>query len=496
MRGLLGSLALAAAAVVAALAIAEIALRSLITQPDFSSYDRGAGWTLNPGTAGWQHQEGTAWLAINREGFRGPEVTERKPPGTVRIAVLGDSFTEAQQVALESTFCAVMQRKLGECLAPGAGPVQVLNFGVDGYGTTQELIALRRRVWRFDPDAVVLAFFTGNDLRNNSIVLEGDQCRPFFVARNGGIALGGPFVDSAWFRFQCMLRFESRHWRVIALLSHARVLIRDRLRARKARAHPAVQGHELGISATIYRAPAGEAWRDAWNVTEEQIALMHREVASHHVPFLAVTLTNAIQVYPDAAVRAAYMRHLGVSDLFYADRRLAALGQREGFPVLNLAEPMQRWADEHHTFLHGFRSTQVGTGHWNVAGHNLGGPLIAERLCSILGKNPPPSRVDTGGEPSATRENYRLYCARCHGAEGRGDGPAAATLRSRPGDFADCAAMRKFSDRMLAKVIRAGGPAAGLSSQMPPWRSIFSDRKIDNLVRLIGSFCASGERGK
>lgn len=387
MRGFLGGLALAAAGVVAALAIAEIALHILIAQPDFYIYDRHVGWTLNPGAAGWQHQEGTAWLQINREGLRGPEVSERKPPGTVRIAVLGDSFTEAQQVALESTFCIVMQRKLGECLTPH--PVQVLNFGVDGYGTTQELITLQRRAWRFDPDAVVLAFFTGNDLRNNTVALEGDQCRPFFVLRDGGIVLGGPFVDSAWFRFQCMMRFESRHSRVIGLLSHARVLIRDRLRTRKARAHPALQGRELGISEAIYHAPADAEWRDAWQVTEDQIGLMHREVASHHVPFLLVTLTNGIQVYPDAAVRAAYMRHLGVSDLFYADRRLQALGEREGFPVLSLGEPMQRWADQHHEFLHGFRNTQAGTGHWNVAGHNLGGTLIADRLCRILGGTAP-----------------------------------------------------------------------------------------------------------
>jgi len=490
--------------VVAALLIAEIALHLLITRPTFYIYDPDTGWTLNPGAAGWQHEEGTAWLAVNREGLRGPEISVRKPPGTVRIAVLGDSFTEAQQVPQESTFCAVMQRKLGACLKPRT--VQVLNFGVDGYGTTQELITLRKRVWQFDPDAVVLAFFTGNDMRNNSVTLEGDKCRPFFIPHAGGITLGGPFVDSAWFRFQCRMRFESRFSRVIALLSRARVLIRDRIRARRARAHPAVLGRELGISEAIYRAPEDAAWRDAWNVTEQQLVLMSHEVASHHVPFLVLTLSNGIQVYPDAAARAAYMRHLGVSDLFYADRRLQALGAREGFAVLNLAEPMQHWADAHHEFLHGFRGTRAGTGHWNTAGHELAGTLISQRLCPMLAQNAPQSSVDPGaptvaaspapGEAGATRENYLLYCARCHGAGGRGDGPAAATLESKPEDFADCAAMRKLSDPMLAKIISEGGPSAGLSQEMPPWGSIFNDQKTANLVRLIRSFCAGEANGK
>ena len=52
--------------------------------------------------------------------------------------------------------------------------VEVLNFGCDGYGTAQEFILLRDRVWRYAPDVVVLAVFTGNDIRNNSLVLEGD----------------------------------------------------------------------------------------------------------------------------------------------------------------------------------------------------------------------------------------------------------------------------------------------------------------------------------
>jgi len=383
MRRALGSLALAAAGVAAALAIAEVGLRLFFAEPNFYIYDRFTGWALNPGAAGWQHQEGTAWLSINRDSLRGPELSRRKPPGTIRIAVLGDSFVEAQQVAQDQTFCAVMQRALGACLQPRARTVEVLNFGVDGYGTTQELITLRRRVWQFQPDAVVLAFFSGNDLRNNTLDLEGDRCRPFFVPHGEKLVLGGPFVDSAWFRAGCWIRFESRRSRVIALFSHLHVLIRDRPSRRKP-AGRAARGVERGISRAIYRPPSSQAWRDAWQVTEQQIDLMDREVRSHNVPFLLVTVTNGIQVYPDPAVRAGFARRLGVTDLGYSDRRLKALGDREGFAVLNLAEPMARWADEHREFLHGFRNTQAGTGHWNVAGHRLGGTLIAERLCAML----------------------------------------------------------------------------------------------------------------
>src|SRR5271154_5995152 len=101
-------LGLILAGVVAAFAIAEIAVRAFNLAPvQFYTYDPDVGWKLKPGASGWQASEGRALIEVNRDGFRGPEYSLAKPPDTLRIAVLGDSFTEANQVALEDTFCAV-----------------------------------------------------------------------------------------------------------------------------------------------------------------------------------------------------------------------------------------------------------------------------------------------------------------------------------------------------------------------------------------------------
>jgi hypothetical protein len=75
---------------------------------------------------------------------------------------------------------------------------------------------------------------------------------------------------------------------------------------------------------------------------------------------------------------------LAVKDLFYPERRITDIGERAGFPVLNLAPAFQSFADEHHVFLHGFDNTKFGTGHWNEAGHRLAGQLIADRLCDLI----------------------------------------------------------------------------------------------------------------
>jgi hypothetical protein len=83
-------------------------------------------------------------------------------------------------------------------------------------------------------------------------------------------------------------------------------------------------------------------------------------------------------------VRSYYLQTYGSTDIFYPDRRIKALGEREGFEVLNLAAPMQAYADEHHVFLAGFKSTKLGVGHWNADGHRLAGELIAQKICEML----------------------------------------------------------------------------------------------------------------
>ena len=86
------------------------------------------------------------------------------------------------------------------------------------------------------------------------------------------------------------------------------------------------------------------------SVTEGLIAAARDEAVKHGAMFLAVTEDTGIQVWPDPAVRAKFAKQLHVPDLFYPDRRIAALGQRDGFAVLTLAEPLQRYAQEHQRF--------------------------------------------------------------------------------------------------------------------------------------------------
>jgi cytochrome c553 len=87
------------------------------------------------------------------------------------------------------------------------------------------------------------------------------------------------------------------------------------------------------------------------------------------------------------------------------------------------------------------------------------------------------------------KSNYDTFCAKCHGATGKGDGPACATLATKPRDFTDRAKMAKITDDTLFNVIKNGGASAGLSKDMAPWSSGFEDGEIHELVAYCRLLC-------
>jgi cytochrome c oxidase cbb3-type subunit III len=92
-----------------------------------------------------------------------------------------------------------------------------------------------------------------------------------------------------------------------------------------------------------------------------------------------------------------------------------------------------------------------------------------------------------GNEEAA--QEYLIYCSKCHGATGHGDGPNASTLKTRPRDFADCATMSKISSETLFKAIKEGGAAVNLPNDMPPWGQAFDDAEIKGLIQYVRTFC-------
>ena len=350
----------------------------------FHTSDRDLGWKLKPGASGEWKGEGESFVRVNSQSLRDREHTKAKPPNTLRVAVLGDSFTEAIHVPIEQTFWSKLERKLGNCEAvKGRKKVEVINFGVQGYGTAQELIMLRKKVWDYHPDIVVLAFFIGNDVINNSPKLEYDLYRPFFV-----YDASGKLVPDMSFRDRAPI---DRNERAVSFVDRLPgwIVNNSRILQVAKKAELGIKKQQLSndftkLSAQNFQEPTDAVWENAWRVTEGLIVTMRDEVVQKNADFLVVTIGAPMQVERDAAMRKKFIEENKIQDLFYPNRRLDNLGITQGFRVLSLAEQFQGYTDKYQVCAHGFENYVPCGGHWNELGHRLASIKINQNLCQQL----------------------------------------------------------------------------------------------------------------
>lgn len=377
---------------------AEVCLRIVgYSYPQFYMADEHRGYSLVPDMKGWYRKEGTNWVEISTAGLRDIEHSISKPANTVRIAVLGDSYSEAFQVPLGDAFWKVTQQKLQECGVFNGQAVEVINFGVSGYGTAQQLVTLREMAWKYEPDIVLLAMTTTNDITDNSRYFKKTPI-PYFVDRNGSLVLDQSFREERSFRMKNSFLGRSGNWlvnnlRILHAIHQFQIAFKYKLgewrksppdtttpnSAEPQQDAPAV-AVDVGIDVQIYRPPSDAAWEDAWRITERIISQMNDEVEHRGANLLVVTLSSGPQVLPDPRSRAAFAKMVGTDDLMYPDRRIESWCRQHGIRIIPLAPELKSFAEKNNVFLHGF-DDNIGYGHWNAAGHRAAGEMLARKVC-------------------------------------------------------------------------------------------------------------------
>src|SRR4030095_5494373 len=122
-----------------------------------------------------ERAEFSADVRLNALGFREPRLPSPKPPGTVRIVALGDSFTQGFGVAEDQAWPRRLEALLN---AQDARPHEVVNLGVPGANPRDYLSHLRDPGLAYEPD-VVLVTVMANDVQDRWTQLEfGVQSTP------------------------------------------------------------------------------------------------------------------------------------------------------------------------------------------------------------------------------------------------------------------------------------------------------------------------------
>jgi hypothetical protein len=163
----------------------------------FDIYDPSKGWIAKPNLRDVK-AFGDKILNTNSKGLRGRKDFQYiKSKETLRILILGDSFTFGDHVSDDETYSHYLQEMLPH--------TEVINMGVHGYGHDQMLILLKEEGVKYEPDIVILGFLPLDMSRN--LLSFRDFAKPCFVLNRGELKLTGTpvprpeeILQSDWIR--------------------------------------------------------------------------------------------------------------------------------------------------------------------------------------------------------------------------------------------------------------------------------------------------------
>jgi mono/diheme cytochrome c family protein len=125
------------------------------------------------------------------------------------------------------------------------------------------------------------------------------------------------------------------------------------------------------------------------------------------------------------------------------------------------------------------------------SGQDAGGAANSAPGTSSSPATPPAAIPDTSGAPHVTagaasveigEKVFKQRCTPCHGPEGFGNGPLAATLNPKPRNLHDATYMHAHPDAELLGIIHNG------KGGMPPWKAILSEVEMQSALMYVRTF--------
>jgi lysophospholipase L1-like esterase len=354
IRAILLRLALSIAATLVGLLVAEVLVRLLVPQliasagterEFFCEFDPTLGWAPIPNITARHEQDGFSILVRqNAFGLRaGDSIRPERQSRQTRILVLGDSYVWGYGVEQWQIMTAPEVHR---------SSLELINFGVSGYGTDQEYLFYSRLGTRFDVDEVVLVFTPYNDVAENMSSQEYDHDKPFFTVEGAKLVLHTEHIRPRPLRtFVNRLRFHSR---VINIFDSGLRNLRNWLKLRRIRNAEEPQGRPLNEADVTARDRAGVA------LTLQIIDALRAAVSAQGARFSVVF----VPYKPHVLIKAP-LNHPLVPLLAHG---LAARG-------ITYYEPYDLFLDESRK---GVSLFNVADNHFNAAGNALFARVLVE----------------------------------------------------------------------------------------------------------------------
>jgi len=336
----------------------------------FRQYDPRLGISLMPNKR-VVHRRGCfeGEVVTNEWRMRDRSRTIQNPDHHLRIALLGDSVVEGVHVKPDEVMNIRME---GLLQGKGYRNAEVLNFGVAGIGTTQELLIYQQRVRQFQADVVVLVF-SSNDVMNNSSVIQPKAYgihawyAPYYDLGPNGELVFSPVPRRAFSGPRCFLEGHSA-------LSYYLERIWARVNL------PLYRWEGVPLFFGVFGDPPNPEWANAWLITERVLTLLKETISPDGPKFIVLMPPDFCRVDPHW--RGRMQREFGrIPPSFRADnveKRVGQIASRNNIPLDVLGPYFESYRDKHDLQWPYFSLTCDS--HYSALGHEVCAEAIVEKL--------------------------------------------------------------------------------------------------------------------
>jgi len=299
-------------------------------------------------------------LQTNTQGFNDKEWTPDKPADLRRVAILGDSFIAGAELPRNQIMVSRLETRLNNSDGPRC---QVMNFGVGGSSTGQQLVLYRELASKYDLDVVIIGFQTESDVYDNSGELASNPILRCRIGNNGQLEE---------VRVSAAKQYGSR---ILNRYSRFYDWQKDMINGFVKQLRRGVQ--PLRLQHRVYDTDPEPRYLRAWKLTGKILESFQAETSRDGVQLLVVSLPGSRQIYLDRfkqLIEQAGKKTKMEDD--FPDRRLAAICQRSGIPFLSLFPAFRAAAPDRDSKVLSQRLFLKGTGHFNRKGHDLAADVI------------------------------------------------------------------------------------------------------------------------
>ncbi len=265
-----------------------------------TTFDPTLGWRLRPGSYSVKpsHTFKDHQVSINEYGLRNRPVSARAASDTKRIVILGDSFTFAMAVPNEDAFPAILDNILS-----GSGHYEVINAGVPGYGTAQEMLLMKELTGKKVVGDVYVLMISINDILDNLRLGEYGStakapAQPGFELGEDG-TLKRTHDPQKQYSSNFVPRPTSRFYTVEVVNSRLRILLQTMPRFVNVLRRFGIQPKVPRMPSLIYGWYVDETTEPGVPLMKAQIKEICDEAYRNNAVLLVGVIPSPFQVYPD-----------------------------------------------------------------------------------------------------------------------------------------------------------------------------------------------------